>query len=92
MSHIFEDPDLTFGDLKKIFQGIFSGDIIIDDSVDFYEYCIEEYNTLDDMIKDLELDTNSISITEEDFEEAKNSSEYIKIGGHAIDGNFIFTI
>ena len=34
MSHIFEDPDLTFGDLKKIFQGIFSGDIIIDEKTD----------------------------------------------------------
>lgn len=34
MAHIVEDPDLTFGDLKKIFTGIFSGDIIIDEKSD----------------------------------------------------------
>lgn len=31
MANIVEDPDLTFGDLKKIFTGVFSGDIIIDE-------------------------------------------------------------
>lgn len=83
-----EEPGMCFSEHYLIDNG----DIIIDDTVDFYEYCIEEYDTLDDMIKDLELSTDSIPITEEDFKEAKNSSEYIKIGGHEIDGNWIFTI
>ena len=34
MSHIFEDPDLKFSDLKKIFTGLFKGKLAITEKTD----------------------------------------------------------
>lgn len=34
MSHLFEDPDLTFGELKEIFTKLFSGEIQIEEKTD----------------------------------------------------------
>lgn len=34
MSHLFEDPDLTFNELKEIFTGLFTGQIEVDEKLD----------------------------------------------------------
>ena len=34
MSHIFEDPDLKFSDLKKIFTGLFKGKLAVEEKTD----------------------------------------------------------
>lgn len=57
---------------------IINGDVIIDECVDWYEYCIDEYKTKEEAEEDL-----GIEITDEEWEE----HEFISRGGFG-DWNF----
>ena len=54
-----------------------NGKIKIDDCVDFYEYCTDDYETVEEMNDDLETD-----ITQEEFDYAnENCDGYVRRGG-----------
>ena len=64
-----EEPGCCFQEHYLIMKG----DVEIDDCVDYYEYCLEEYETKEEAEKDLE-----IEITDEEWE----NEEYISRGGY----------
>lgn len=55
------------------------GELEINDCIDYYEYYIEEYDTLEEAIKDLNLKDGDI--TQEEFDEAMADDGYVRKGG-----------
>lgn len=55
------------------------GELEIDDCIGYYEYYIEEYDTLEEAIEDLNLEDGDI--TQEEFDEAMANDGYVIKGG-----------